>query len=195
MLNIPDQEFLAYLFDCDGTIADSMPLHHRAWLAAIEPWGGRFPEDLFYAYAGRPTRKIVELLNEAQGLSMPADEVEELKERTYFELMPEVRAVPEVVEHIHAGHGRIPMAVVSGSPRESVIKTLKTLGLLEYFGEIIGAEDYKNGKPSPDAFLLAAKRLFVEPTGCLVFEDADLGVQAAEAAGMKWVKVDPPWKR
>ena len=104
-------------------------------------------------------------------------------------------AVPEVLEHVEEAHGRIPFAVVSGSTRESVTASLTTLKLLDRFDTLVCAGDYTKSKPDPEAFLLAASRLGVAPEKSLVFEDTDMGVQAAKAAGMAWVKVPPPWER
>ena len=111
------------------------------------------------------------------------------KEALYLEQLPQLKGIPEVLEHIEAQHGRIPFAVVSGSRRESVVGSLSVLNLLDKFDTIVAAEDYKNGKPAPDAFLLAAHRLGVAPKDCLVFEDTALGIQAATAAGMASVMV------
>jgi len=120
---------------------------------------------------------------------MAPEVVAEAREEAYFALMPQVKAVPEVLEAIHAHHGKIPFAVVSGSPRASVIRTLDFLGLRDRFETIVGGDDSPRGKPHPDPFLLAASRLQVRPEDCLVFEDADLGIAAAEAAGMRWVRI------
>ena len=103
--------------------------------------------------------------------------------------------MPEVLEHVDAQYGRIPFAVVSGSTRESVLASLGVLKLLDRFDTLVCAGDYKNSKPHPEAFLMAAARLGVAPETCLVFEDTDLGIQAATAAGMASVKVPPPWER
>lgn len=106
-----------------------------------------------------------------------------------------MKAVPEVVEHIEAGYGRIPLAVVSGSMRDSVTASLSALHLLDRFETLVCAGDYVNGKPHPEAFLLAAERIGVSPEACLVFEDAEMGIQAAKAAGMASVRVPMPWER
>jgi HAD superfamily hydrolase (TIGR01509 family) len=129
------------------------------------------------------------------GLNMPLAQVAERKEQLYFDMLPELTAVAEVLEHIEAQHGQTPLAVVSGSSRESVIKSLTTLGLLDKFDLIVGAEDYARSKPAPDAFLTAAAILGVAPADCLVFEDTALGIQAASAAGMASVKVPSPMER
>jgi HAD superfamily hydrolase (TIGR01509 family) len=194
-LKLPEGSFQAYLFDCDGTIADSMPLHYRAWKRALGEWNCDFEEKRFYEWGGMPIAEIIATLNREHGLQMPVPKVAERKENLYYELLHELTAVPEVLEHIEDGHGRIPFAVVSGSTRESVIASLTALNLLDRFDALVCAGDYKKSKPDPEPFLLAAQNLSVPPKHCLVFEDTDMGVQAARAAGMAWVKVPAPWER
>ena len=188
-LQLPAGNFRAYLFDCDGTIADSMPLHYIAWKTVLAEWNCEYAEELFYSWGGKPVRNIIADLNEIHGLEMPIDAVATKKEALYLEQLPQLKAIPEVLEHIEAEHGRIPFAVVSGSRRSSVVGSLTAIGLLDKFDTIVAAEDYTRGKPAPDAFLLAAARLGVAPADCLVFEDTDLGIEAATAAGMASVKV------
>src|ERR1700709_2015935 len=118
-LKLPYGLFKAYLFDCDGTIVDSMPLHYVAWKRVLSEWNCEFSEELFYAWGGMPMAEIIATLNKDQGLAMPVEEVARLKEALYFEILPELKAVPEVLEHIVASHGKIPFAVVSGSTRDS----------------------------------------------------------------------------
>ncbi|MGC1297764.1 MAG: HAD-IA family hydrolase [Alloacidobacterium sp.] len=194
-LKLPEGEFKAYLFDCDGTVADSMPLHFIAWKKALGEWGCDFYEDLFYSWGGLSVAKIISTLNELRGLKMPVAEVEHRKESLYYEILPQLTAVPEVLEHIEDQYGQIPFAVVSGSARESVVASLTTLLLLDRFDTLVCMGDYKKNKPDPECFLLAAERLGVAPQDCLVFEDAELGIQAATAAGMASVKVPLPRER
>jgi HAD superfamily hydrolase (TIGR01509 family) len=194
-LSIPPGDFDAYLFDCDGTIADSMPLHYVAWKQTLSENNCDFPEKLFYDWGGIPTDKIVALLNEKHGLAMPVEHVVTTKEHRFYDLLPTLKVIPEVLEHIDAKHGHIPFAVVSGGTRESVSKTLTILGLLDRFDILVCSDDYTRGKPDPEAYLMAAERLGVAPEKCLVFEDTDLGIQAAKAAGMQWVKIPAPWER
>ena len=194
-LELPAGDFRAYLFDCDGTIVDSMPLHYIAWKTAFAEWNCPFPEDLFYAWGGKPTREIIATLNEMHGLAMPIEALAEHKEDLYFDLLPQLKAIPEVLELIEAEHGRIPFAVVSGGRRNSVTKALSALHLIDRFDTIVGSEDYVNSKPAPDAFLLAAERLGVAPEHCLAFEDTDMGISAAAAAGMATVKIASPQER
>lgn len=188
-LLIPPGPFSALLFDCDGTIADSMPLHFLAWQEALAPYGAHFPKDLFYAWAGIPVPKTVEMLGERFGLVLPPQEITEAREAAYLRRLPEVKPVAAVKDEILKNFGRIPMAVVSGSPRESVERTLTFLGLRDYFPVIVGGGDTLRGKPFPDPFLRAAEALAVEPRRCLVFEDGELGIEAARAAGMEFVRV------
>jgi HAD superfamily hydrolase (TIGR01509 family) len=194
-LKLPAGPFRAYLFDCDGTIVDSMPLHYIAWKKALGEWGCDFDEDLFYAWGGKPAREIIADLNQMNGLNMPVESLAEHKEDLYFELLPQLKVIPEVLEIIQAQHGKIPFAVVSGGRRNSVVSSLTTVGLLDKFQIIVGSEDYINSKPAPDAFLIAAARLGVAPEHCLAFEDTDMGIQATTAAGMASVKVPSPQER
>ena len=195
-LTIPAGDFKAYLFDCDGTIADSMPLHFLAWNQALREYGcTAFTEELFYAWGGRPVDAVVKELNHRDGLSIPIAEFAHRKEALYYDLIHQLQPVPEVLEQIRLQHGKIPFAVVSGSTRESVIRSLETLGILSLFDTLVCAGDYARAKPAPDPFLLAAKRLGVDPKNCLVFEDADIGIQSATAAGMASVRILQPNER
>jgi HAD superfamily hydrolase (TIGR01509 family) len=194
-LKLPKGPFKAYLFDCDGTIVDSMPLHYVAWKRVLAEWGCEFGEQTFYSWGGMPVTEIIAALNVRDSLAMPIEEVQRRKEALYFEILPELKAVPEVLEHIELSHGHIPFAVVSGSTKESVTASLTTLGILDRFETLVCAGDYERSKPDPQPFLIAAERLGVAPEDCLVFEDTDMGIQAATAAGMASVKVLQPWER
>jgi HAD superfamily hydrolase (TIGR01509 family) len=194
-LQLPRGEFRAYLFDCDGTIVDSMPLHYIAWKQALAEWNCPFEEKLFYAWGGRPVTAILTSLNEMNGLQMPIEQVAKRKESLYYDQLANLKVIPEVVAHIDDKLGKIPFAVVSGSRRNSVVGSLTMFDLLDKFDTLVCAEDYKNGKPAPDGFLLAAERLGIEPEHCLVFEDTEMGIQAATAAGMASVLVPGPMER
>lgn len=188
-LEIPEGDFDAYIFDCDGTLADSMPIHYEAWSAVLANHGADFPEALFYELGGTPTVQIVELLNERHGLQMDPVETAKKKEAIYVEKLVYIQPIEPVVQFAQEYFGKKPLAVASGGHRAVVTKTLMALGIDEMFDTIVGSEDYENGKPAPDPFLEAARRLAVAPEKCLVFEDTYLGTKAAEAAGMKWVMV------
>jgi beta-phosphoglucomutase family hydrolase len=177
------------VFDCDGTIADTMPAHYRAWVQALGEHGVEFPEALFYEMGGIPTPRIIEILNERHGHDMPVMETAHYKEDLFEKLIPQVMPIEPVVQVIREYDGRLPMAVATGGFRRICHKTLDVLCLREKFQAVVTAEDVTRGKPAPDIFLEAARRLGVEPTLCMAFEDANLGVQAAEAAGMTVVDV------
>ena len=194
-LQIPTGPFRAYLFDCDGTIVDSMPLHYIAWKTALGEYNCSFDEMLFYSWGGRPTDEIVASLNQMHGLSMPIEKVVHHKEELYFEQLPHLQVVPEVAQIIHAQHGKIPFAVVSGGRCSSVTRSLTIVNLLDKFETIVGAGDYLNAKPAPDCYLLGAERLGIAPEHCLVFEDTDMGIEAATAAGMASVRIPQPHER
>ena len=192
---LPLGPFQAYLFDCDGTIADSMPLHYIAWSQALAEHNCPFPEPLFYSWGGMPADQAIETLNRQHNLAMPIQQVADRKEALYYELLPQLQPVPEVLEHIQLMYEQIPFAVVSGSTNESVVKSLQTLNLLHHFNTLVCAEDYTHPKPHPEPYLLAAQRLGVAPQHCLVFEDTDLGIQSATAAGMASIKIPQPHER
>src|ERR1039458_8649088 len=126
---------------------------------------------------------------------MPVDEVAHRKESLYYELLPQLTAVPEVLDQIEEAHKRIPFAVVSGSTRDSVTASLRALHLEDKFDVLVCAGDYINAKPDPEPFLLAAQKLNVPPSSCLVFEDTEMGIQAATRAGMQSVRILQPWER
>ncbi len=193
-LPLPPGDFKAYLFDCDGTVVDSMPLHYLAWRRALDAFSVDFPEELFYEWGGKPVEEILRDLSRAQGIPIPI-ETASIKEGYFHEALPQLTVIAEVLEHIEHSHGRIPFAIVSGGGRESVERSLAQLGLLNRFETLVCAEDYTRAKPNPEPYLLAAERLCIDPANCLVFEDTQLGVDAAIAAGMSWVKVPHPLER
>jgi HAD superfamily hydrolase (TIGR01509 family) len=188
-LKLPPGDFGAIIFDCDGTLADNMPLHYVAWSRAMEDFGGTYPEKLFYEWGGVPTAEIVRRLNARFGISLDVDHVVERKEHYYRELIPTVQPNHDVVALAHEFAGRLPMAVASGGHRDLVVRTLDALGIRHLFRSVVAAEDYDRGKPHPDPFLLAAERLGVEPGQCVVLEDSETGAQAAREAGMACVLV------
>ena len=191
-LEIPKSDYKALIFDLDGTLVDSMPAHFKAWCAALEDQGqaGVFPEDVFYAMGGRPTRDIVEIINGEQGLSLDADRVAASKKRHYLKrFLSEVELMPSVATIIKEHRGKVPMAVATGSSREVAEKTLQMLEISDWFDEVVSSNEVENGKPAPDVFLEAASRLAVDPQDCVVFEDARSGIIAAREAGMEVVVV------
>lgn len=173
------------IFDCDGTVADTMPTHYKAWVAALGEHKIDFPEAIFYELAGVPTAKIVELLNERHGYTMSVQETADRKEELYVALIPQsVTRIAPVVAIVEKFHGKLPMAVATGGTRAVASKTLAAVDLLKYFDHLVCADDVKHGKPAPDIFLEAARCIDVPPEQCCAFEDAELGLQSARAANM-----------
>lgn len=192
ILDLPDRDFAGYIFDCDGTLVDSMPLHFRAWTASFvhhgAPW--HWTEDEFYANAGVPDRVTVMELNERYGVSLDPDSIHDFKAEWYSRHLGDLAPVPAVAALARKYHaeGR-KISVASGSDISLVAPSLEVAGLASLFSIVITPADVKRGKPAPDMFLLAAERMGVDPADCLVFEDGKPGIEAAEAAGMSWVFV------
>ncbi len=190
-LDIPPGDFAAYIFDLDGTLVDTMPLHYLAWDEVLRRVGmpGTLSEDLFYSLGGVPTLRVAELLAAHYGLKIDPRKVFHEKEALFSARTHEAPLIEPVVAFARRVATTHPVAVASGGPREIVSHTLRLKGLASLFGVVVSADDVAHGKPAPDMFLLAAKNMGVEPTRCLVFEDAEPGMRAAEAAGMTWVRV------
>jgi len=156
MIKIPEGNFSAYIFDCDGTLGDTMPLHYSAWVAALAGHDIDFPEALFYQLGGVPTEDIVRILNERHGYDLPVKETALYKEELYLKGVEQIKPIEPVVEIVNQVYGRLPIAVASGGHRYIVTRTLTCLGILDKFDVLICAEDYSRGKPAPDPFLAAA---------------------------------------
>ena len=188
---IPETHFAAFIFDCDGTLADTMPTHYVAWCRALQEHAAFFPEALFYSLGGVPTARIIEILNERNGLNLDVEPLVQRKEAIFLDLSEHIAPIVEVVEIARLHHGTKPLAVASGGHRHIVNKTLQAIQVSHLFDTVVASEDYINGKPAPDPFLEAARRLGVAPEQCLVFEDTETGRTAAHAAGMQCVLVPP----
>ena len=189
MIELPSRTFAAFIFDCDGTLVDSMPLHYVAWCESLRRHDAPFDftEDVFYSLAGVREQDTVTLLNKQYGTSIDPDSVAEVKSAIFNLRIPEIQTVPPVAALAREWHGRLPMSVASGSEPETVHACLTATDLIQLFETIITPRDVKRGKPAPDMFLLAAERMGVDPADCLVFEDGKSGLDAAKAAGMEAV--------
>jgi beta-phosphoglucomutase family hydrolase len=190
----PPQPYSALIFDCDGTLADTMPLHYQVWSTILSGQGLELLEDQFYKLAGMPTVDIIRLLNDKHGCNLDVDSLHEEKERLFLELAHKIQEVSAVADIARSHFRKVPMAVASAGIRSVVEHTLKIVGLRKLFDVIISAEDVKRGKPAPDMFLLAAERMGVASEHCIVYEDADLGLEAARRAGMRAVDVRVLWQ-
>ena len=183
MLVIPDY-IRGLIFDCDGTLIDSMPLHWRCWHDTFAAFGVTCPHDFLEDLKGVPTDGILRRYNEQFGTTIDVWAFTEEKEHRAQELLLTVQPIRLVTDVVDRYHGILPMAVASGGPSATVTLSLRVVGLLDRFVTVVTADDPVKPKPSPDIFLEAARRIGISPELCQVFEDADMGIQAAHAAGM-----------
>ena len=179
----------ALIFDCDGTLADSMPLHWRAWDAVCKRNGIELPEERFYKLGGVPSQNILAMLKQEQGLAFDPAEISRQKEEAYLPLMAEVKLIEPVAAIAREHVGKLPMAVATGGRTKYIRPLLEGLGISDWFQAIVTSDDVKNHKPAPDTFLKAAALLGVPPEDCRAFEDTDLGMEAIRAAHMDAVDV------
>lgn len=182
-------QFAGLIFDCDGTLADTMPLHWEAWRKVARRHGVHFTEERFYALGGVPTRDILAQLKQEQGLAIDPLAVAREKEETYLETIHQVGPIEETIAIARAHHGKIPMAVASGGSRRVIGIVLEKIGIRPWFNAVVTNEDVARQKPAPDIFLEAARRIGVASGQCRAYEDTDLGMQAIRAAGMDAVDV------
>lgn len=179
----------ALIFDCDGTLADTMPAHYQAWLEILRPFGLPFPEERFYGLGGVPTTQIAKILFGEAGLQVDPSAIAEAKEKAFLTRIAHVQPIVRVVDVARAARGTRPMSVASGGQRPVVELTLTQIGIRDWFEILVTAEDTARHKPEPDVFLEAARRMNVPPHICTVYEDTDLGIEAARRAGMQWVDI------
>ncbi len=194
MFEPPTKRYEGYIFDCDGTLADSMVVHHQAWLSALKQHGATFEFgwELFTSRAGMSLPKTVEALNAQFGLRLDPDAVTESQRVAYEHYLPTVEALEPVVALAREVAPGARLAVASGGERGIVLRTLELIGVAELFPVVVTAEQVQRGKPAPDMFLLAAELMGVHPSKCVVFEDSAFGIEAARVAGMDSVLVRPP---
>jgi beta-phosphoglucomutase family hydrolase len=181
------------IFDCDGTLADTMPLHYLAWQQTLQAVGGQFPEKLFYELGGASNDRIVATLNQTFSYQFDAKLLSHQKDERYLQLVPQAKPIEAVVAIARQYKGRLPMAVATGGTPTLVRSTLKAIDLTDFFDAVVTSHDVTHAKPAPDIFLECARRLQVEPQLCHVFEDADLGIEGAKRAGMSVTDIRP-WR-
>ncbi|MEO5768029.1 MAG: HAD family phosphatase [Polyangia bacterium] len=191
----PGDAISAAIFDLDGTLADTMPVHYRVWTEIAARYGIDFPEDKFYSMGGIPTAKIAAILAAQQGLTFDPVAVAREKEQLVLQRVGEVLPIAAVVEIARRCRQIGPVAIASGGSRAMVEGTLRQIGLYDWFPVIVTAEDTVRHKPDPDVFLEAARRLGVSADICTVYEDTELGLEAAHRAGMRGVDVRPLYAR
>jgi beta-phosphoglucomutase-like phosphatase (HAD superfamily) len=186
------------IFDLDGTLADSMPYHFESWKKACGYFGASIDTSFLRNYTGCPGWLIAEAIIEENGLKgkVTADQILKIKFEEYFRRQHLVKPIESVTSIVRKYHGMLPMAVGSGGNKETVERTLDITGLQQYFDIVITSSDVRKHKPHPETFLRCAELMGIEPEYIEVFEDGDLGIEAAEKAGMKptdvrgWYKSD-----
>jgi len=193
---IPTRKYKGYIFDCDGTVADTMPLHLRAWNHGLKR--AKAPLQIegkdFMTVAGMALQQTIDHWNETHSLQIDAETVMREKNLYFQDRQPEIKAITEVVRYARACKAEgASISVASGGEREDVLGTLKLIGLENFFPVIVTAEDVQRAKPAPDLFLLASEKMGIAPEDCLVIEDSLLGVEAADTAGMDSVLVPHPF--
>lgn len=185
----------ALIFDCDGTLADTLSIHHRAWWAAIPATREQVPAEFLYQLSGTSDEELVLVLNRTFGYRLEPQQTAAAKQAWFLENLHSARPIIPVVNVARRYRGRLPMAVASGSSRLVVHSILQAIGLTGCFDTIVAAEDVVRAKPAPDVFLEAARELNVLPEYCQVFEDSDLGLEAARRAGMIATDIRPVYRQ
>jgi HAD superfamily hydrolase (TIGR01509 family) len=187
-----DPSAKALIFDLDGTLVDSMPLHYEVWKEICEEkLSFHFTEDLFYAFAGFSANKIFNEIKKITGKEFDHDDLADQKEKRFESKIHQLKVVQPVVEIVKAYHNKLPKAIGTGSPTEGSWKSVRAMGLDKYFDILVSKEDVDHPKPAPDTFLRCAELMGVNPTDCQVFEDGDPGLQAARTAGMIATDIRP----
>lgn len=184
-------DYAAFLYDCDGTLADNMGGHKASYRAAAVLCGFELDDAIIDELAGWPIIDVAEEIRKRYSANFIPAEYAQLKNKLYEEtFILDTKPIDFVVAHLRAHAGKVRIGVVSGGGRVSVSKTLQQLDIVPLVEVLVCAGETPRGKPYPDPFLKAAEQLGVEPTRCLVFEDGNPGVEAAKAAGMQWIRVD-----
>ena len=179
------------IFDCDGTLADTMTIHTHAWQETMKHFGHDCPVDFLQPLRGIPAEEIVIHFNRTFGTGLDYKEISDAKNQMSYDRLKTVKPIMPAAKIALDYRGKLPMSVVSGGTRKNVLRTLEAIGMSDFFEAVITADDGLKPKPDPQMFFEAARRMGVSPTVCEVFEDGEPGLQAARAAGMKFVDVRP----
>jgi len=181
------QDIKGLIFDLDGILVNTMPYHYKAWLIACEKFGISINQEFLQQQTGRPAFIIADILLKENNLygKISVKEITEEKTKIFFEQLQYVTPIEPVVDIVKKYYGKLPMAVGTGGHRKAVERTLGITNLLQYFDIIITANDVANFKPHPETFLKCAEKMNVEPHFIEVFEDGELGIEAAISAGMQ----------
>jgi beta-phosphoglucomutase family hydrolase len=185
----PVPPYKALIFDCDGTLADTLPVHFKTWTAALQAVGADISKDWYYKYCGTSAEEMLQILKSLYEYQFDSESVIANRQKHYQSLINTVKEVRAVAEIVRSHHGKMPLAVASGGERIVLEATLNNINLRNFFDVVVSIDDVAKGKPEPDIFLLAAQRLGVAPQDCIVYEDSDGGLEAALRAGMRSIDV------
>ena len=178
------------IFDLDGTLVDTMPLHYRAYLEILKPYKVHYPLDIFLSRAGIPSFHTFELIKRDYKLTdMDVPQASQQKRNWFYDHSNDIELISELYELVQKYHGKLPMAVGTGSNRFMTNKVLEDTGLNRYFTHVVTSDDVRHPKPHPETFLKCASLIGADPIDCVVFEDANMGIEAAIAGGMKVIDV------
>ncbi len=180
---------LALIFDCDGTLTDSMRAHWSAWRDSLARQQMDLDEQSFYRHSGTPSSRVIPMLAAQQGVTVDFPRALREKEDIFLRSIERLQPIPPVVRVAEESRGKLKMAVASGGTRRLVHRQLRQVKIFDWFQTIVTCEDTLRHKPDPDVFLEAARRLGVEPEHCRVYEDGEPGIEAAKRAGMQCVDV------
>ncbi len=177
-------KYKGLIFDMDGTLIDTMPAHLDAWEKTASQFNIPYDRDWIHSMGGMPSPKITLEINQRYGLELDPNIIATYKMQCFDEVEQQGKVIPHTFQVLKSAQGLFKTALGTGSQRHSAIKLLEDRELLPFLQEIVTATDVTRHKPNPDTFLLAAEKLNLAPDVCVVFEDTELGKQAAHAAGM-----------
>lgn len=172
------------IFDLDGTLANSIPVHMQCWDEACKEFNYKFSVEMMYKMTGMPTRRFAEFIKDDSGCALSVDDIMKLKQASFHRLVSTIKPVEKISAFVKEHYGKIPMSIGTGGGRRSSTLILDAIGLKKYFDIMVTADDVTRHKPEPDTFLKCAELMGVEPKYCQVFEDGEMGMKAAIAAGM-----------
>ena len=181
----------AFIFDLDGTLSDSIPVHIESWHSVCKILNCSFDEQIIVEMTGMPTISFAERIKKEQNLEIDAEEIVRMKQQEFWRNINRIKPHAAVIRLMKEAHGKIPMAVGTGASRTSAMLQMKELEIDHLFDFVATADDVDRHKPEPETFLKCAELLNIEPQFCQVFEDGELGMQAAKTAGMLLTDVRP----